>query len=634
MDNLERSQFLMSRARTPIDAAARFVETRIVASGQSDAVYSERGGNFVTVQQGKREEQISAEMWKQADAEKEELFDLIEQVQNKFEDKGSRRLSGLELRRCKWDQVMIQVQETSSRWKSSPRRTSRAMQCIDKLGSNSEALQSWLELLPAGDYGASIAGVFTIVIGAAGRYKKVEDEIFQALAEIPEILEHSRRYIEIYADLRDHFLEKRTFDLFRSILRTLSHIMRFFKDSAFRKFSESILKQGSYKEELTASLKEVTKYSEKLQEEANQCHAWRLYRQDSMLQQTNQKADQGLNMLQSIYKLLLTNPLLSGYTEAYRAEGNSLERMLAYQTLTTIAESSAGQTLEPKDSAHSHLETRKGSGTMAASGRDLVQKAHRLLRSLHYDPSITSGDVDNCLELGEAFDEGKKARAAATITNSRFEEFMAEYLASSSLLINGRADIASVEGISPLSYVTAKLARISEKMDSPLGSPYVVKYFCNQHPPFLDNSRIPSPVTMMASLVGQLLAQMIDEGLDVDLSMLTKRDWQKVEKLNLKVLCNIFRELTDQLLPRSVVLCIIDDIAQYEIGPFLDDTDAVMRRLTRLAAGHDQIVFKLLVTCQGRALDISKYFVNQTVDLVTEAEPDDSDSWRIAAMGA
>jgi hypothetical protein len=93
-------------------------------------------------------------MWKQADKEKEELFDLIEQVQKKFEGKGDSRLSGLELRRCKWDQVMVQVQETSRQWESSPRRTSRAMQCIDKLGQNSEAFKSWLELLPAGDYGA------------------------------------------------------------------------------------------------------------------------------------------------------------------------------------------------------------------------------------------------------------------------------------------------------------------------------------------------------------------------------------------------------------------------------------------------------------------------------------------------
>ncbi|KAI0860877.1 hypothetical protein F4860DRAFT_190409 [Xylaria cubensis] len=408
--------------------------------------------------------------------------------------------------------------------------------------------------------------------------------------------------------------------------------MRFFNDSALRKFSESILKQGSYKEELTASLEDVTKCSKKLQEEANQCLAWRLYRQDCMLQQTDQKSDQGLNLLQSIYQMLLASPILSANTNAYSVDGNAQEHIPAYQTAATVMDSLSGQTIEPKGRALEQLRTGEGSSRRASSG-ELAQKARKLLRSLRYDPSITSSDVDNCLELGEAFDEGKKARAAAMITNPRFEEFMAQYLASSSLLINGREDMSSTDDISSLSYVTAKLARISETMESPLASPYVIKYFCNQHPPFFDDSGIPPPVPMMLSLVGQLLAQMIEKGLDVNLSMLTKRDWQRVEKPNLKLLCNIFRELVDQLTPRSVVLCIIDDIAKYEIGPFMDDTETVIRRLTRLVAAQDQIVFKLLVTCQGRALEVSKYFINQTVDLTAEVEPDDSDSWKISAMG-
>lgn len=58
MNDPERSQFLISRPRVPTDEAARFVETRVIMPGQNDAVYSERRGNFVTLQEGKREEQI------------------------------------------------------------------------------------------------------------------------------------------------------------------------------------------------------------------------------------------------------------------------------------------------------------------------------------------------------------------------------------------------------------------------------------------------------------------------------------------------------------------------------------------------------------------------------------------------
>ncbi|KAI1130702.1 hypothetical protein F5Y10DRAFT_262851 [Nemania abortiva] len=634
MSDPERSQFLISRPRVPTNEAARFVETRVVVSGQSDAVYSERRDSFVTLQQGKREEQISAEMWKQADKEKEELFDLIEQVQKKFEGKGDNRISDIELRRCKWDQVMVQVQETSRQWKSSPRRTSRAMQCIDKVGQNSEAFKSWLELLPAGDYGAIISGVFTIIIGAASRYTKVEDDIFQALAEIPEILEHSRRYVMIYADVRDSFLEKRTFDLFRSVLRTLSHIMRFFKDSTFRKFSESLLKQGSYKEELSQSLAELRKNSERIQEEANQCQAWRLLRQETMLRQTDQKADQGLHLLQSIYHFLLTSPMLTTNAEAQRVEGDALGRSLVSQAIATIAASPSSSAGEQNDFVRNRTGRRESAATKRALARDSMRKAYKLLTLLNYDPSATSGEVDSCLKLGEALNEDKKSRAVAMIQNARFREFMAEYLASSSLLINGRADVSSAEGLSPLSFVAAKLVRISERMDSSSGHPYVVKYFCNQHPPFLSGSAISPVVELMASFLGQLLAQMIEEEFDVDLSMLTKSHWQKIENSDLKTLYDVFRELTYQLPPKSVLICVIDELTRYEVAPFIKETDIIVKRLTRLALKHDEIVFKLLVTCEGRALDISKYFTNQTetVDLGAEVEPDESASWKISTM--
>ncbi|KAI0965291.1 hypothetical protein F4678DRAFT_467631 [Xylaria arbuscula] len=574
-------------------------------------------------------------MWKQADTEKEELFTLIEQVQSKIEGKGNSKLSGMELRRCNWDQVMVQIQQTSLQWKDSSRRSSRAMRCIDKVGQNSEAFKSWLELLPDGDYGASISGVFALVIGAAGRYTKVEDDIFQALAEIPETLERSRKYIKIYADQRDHVLEKKTFDLFRSILRTLSHVMRFFKDSAIRRFSESILKQASYKTELTKSLVEVKKNSEKIQEEANQCLQRRVLRQEHMLRQADQKTDQGLHLLQSIHQLLLASQILNAKNEAQNEETGFIGRIAPHQIMAAIEGLPSNQRAESKEPAYSNPSDTQSRSNKRGSARFSVSRADKLLIALKYDPSTASEDVDICLKMGEALDESMKAHAAAMVTNARFREFMAEDLASSSLLVNGRVDLSSVEGSSSssLSYVAAKLVRISETIDSPLGPPYVVKYFCNRHPPFCDGSAVPSPVAMMATLVGQLVTQMIEEDIDVNLSMLTRDAWQKVEKLNLKTLCDIFEELTYQLPLQSVLLCVIDELARYEIAPFMKETETLIRRLTRLVRRHDNIVFKLLVTCQGRALDISKYFTNKTVDLEQEVEADESASWRIASIG-
>ncbi|KAI0198182.1 hypothetical protein F4808DRAFT_265975 [Astrocystis sublimbata] len=567
-------------------------------------------------------------MWKEADADIHELFNLMEKVQCKFTDREDNRLNVSELRRCSWNQVMIQVREISVSWESSPRRISKSMQCIDKLGRNSEVFQSWLDLLPAGDYGSSIAGVFTLMIGAAGRYKKVQEEIFVALADIPEIIEHSQRYVKIYADTKDHYLEKRTFELFRTILRALINIMRFFNDSAFRKLSESFLKQKSYKDEITSSVKEVAKCAEKLREEALQCLHRRTHQQGRLLEQVSQNGDLTVHMLGQLYKMLRTG--LSLYQGNNRTEEtNNVVHLLLQQTDATTSDSSFDHALEPVSKLHGNLETREQSAVASTYGVSLV------IQLLCYDPSITSSDVDTCFESGLALDEMKKARAAALAIHPKFEEFMSGDLMSSALLINGRADLSATEGISPLSFVMANLVRVSEQMKSLQARPYVVKYFCSQHPPFYDSSGSPSPVTrtIMATLVGQLLDEMTERGIEIDLSELNERDRKRVRNLRLKVLIKIFRILTFQIPPKSVLLCIIDDLSRYEIGSHFNDVHEIVGKLTQLVKDHDKMTFKLLVTCEGRALEISQYFTDQTVDLAEEVEPADSDSWKLSRMG-
>lgn len=96
-------------------------------------------------------------MWKQVDEEKEALFKLMLEVQAKLrgrEGDASGKGSEVALRRCKWSEVMDEVQTTARRWKTSPTKQSKAMVFIDKIGQHSGALESWLGVLPEGDYGS------------------------------------------------------------------------------------------------------------------------------------------------------------------------------------------------------------------------------------------------------------------------------------------------------------------------------------------------------------------------------------------------------------------------------------------------------------------------------------------------
>jgi hypothetical protein len=52
-----------------------------------------------------------------------------------------------------------------------------------------------------------------------------------------------------------------------------------------------------------------------------------------------------------------------------------------------------------------------------------------------------------------------------------------------------------------------------------------------------------------------------------------------------------------------------------------DDTDVVMRRLTRLVANPMDVVIQMLLTCRGQALDFQQYFQEDEI-LGTDEDTD------------
>lgn len=163
MDANDREEYLRSRTRHPRNEAARFVENNMVLADQPTPVYSERRDSFTRIPDAAQDNKISIELWKEADEEKEQLFATMERVRTKLAKKGNVDKEALNLRSCKWEQVMQEVQMTATDWKTSA-KNSKTMLCIDKVGRNSDAFASWLELLPGGDYGSSICGVFKVAI--------------------------------------------------------------------------------------------------------------------------------------------------------------------------------------------------------------------------------------------------------------------------------------------------------------------------------------------------------------------------------------------------------------------------------------------------------------------------------------
>ncbi|KAH7140608.1 hypothetical protein EDB81DRAFT_885331 [Dactylonectria macrodidyma] len=261
------------------------------------------------------------------------------------------------------------------------------------------------------------------------------------------------------------------------------------------------------------------------------------------------------------------------------------------------------------------------------SSADNKKIVKRLVEAIGSDPDLVWKDIKLCLRLGDALDEGSKAKASNLIQSQSFRAYMTEDSFSAPLLVNGNEDMSSTEDQSPCSLVAARLVQVAARVEST----FVISYFCGEHMPYGGDSTAPVIFGMMASLVGQLVTQMPDKG-TVDMSFLDEQSWKGLSKMKLRVLCTIFEELARQIPRDDVLVCILDELNMYETGFLRQYIGAVVRRLTRLTKRRDGVVFKLLVTSRGRALDITQYFTGNVMQMDESVEADDSSAWQIANL--
>lgn len=229
-------------------------------------------------------------------------------------------------------------------------------------------------------------------------------------------------------------------------------------------------------------------------------------------------------------------------------------------------------------------------------------------------------------------DEIPRSRAAAFIRHPMLKAFVTESTSSTALLVNGNEDLSSAEGLSPFGLVAARLARISEQTETKQN--LTLRYFCAEHGPYSGEHQASSPAaSMMSSLTGQLVSHMLSRSITIDLSFMEAGNLGALKKQNLRVICTLFYELVKQLPSKTIVLCMLDELAIYESRVSQGDLDVAVRRLVRLVEGCDNVVLKLLVTCRGRASGIGQYFVGHTLELEEDVEVNDSATWHIASMG-
>ncbi|KAH7031940.1 hypothetical protein B0J12DRAFT_310188 [Macrophomina phaseolina] len=206
--------------------------------GEQSPDFDHQRQAFVTKEEALALAEEEREIWAEAAEEAQNLVVVVETTQRIIKKKVP-ELSVIDPRNVKWSEVerairqgLVYYQEESLKGPKGWLRKG-----FRKLSDNSRVFEKWIGFLPEGTYTSPVCACFKIVLGVATSIREVRDQVFDALADIPEIFMSIEQYLQIYPSKQ---LRARGASLYASLARTLQSIMKFFTENPLRRVGRAL----------------------------------------------------------------------------------------------------------------------------------------------------------------------------------------------------------------------------------------------------------------------------------------------------------------------------------------------------------------------------------------------------------
>ncbi|KAK7701759.1 hypothetical protein SLS57_011641 [Botryosphaeria dothidea] len=536
------------------------------------------------------------QIWAEAEAEKEALARAIET----YQVKGLKKAEKGDVREAKWNGMMKQVQSAVKLYENEPMTGAKGKikWALHKIRDGSKTMEHWCNLLPGGDYGGTIAGVFSILASAANRSIEVRDSIYEAAQDVPDYIRATGDYLDIYEVNRMDELEVKSAELCKAILVLFRMIVQHLNDGSTKRMMKSVVQGDSYGEDLQRSKKEVERLAKKIRREAKIIEYKRI---NEVLGQTREIAA-GLKRTEESF-MRIENMLRNGSVPLADI-GKNLQAMLASSQIFNVK---TGQVREIEPGNERPLLLEHSSST---SDNDTPQKSlseakkdrKRLLKNLGFTREGIDEDLEACQDLHASFDLRAQDEATWVVQSDKLQLWLA-LPESRDLLINGNQS-DPLEHLSALSLVCAELVRVCSIPRDAI----VASHFCGLHSDYDEDERA-GFAGMLASLIGQIVHHSKTKHFSLDLS-LTEKDRGGIKDLDLECLCDLFENVVRQIPSNKILYCIIDGISLYEVHEDSTGSGAAVQVLERLfeivdrAHGKKSACVKLLMTCPGVSMNM------------------------------
>ncbi|EFQ34617.1 hypothetical protein CGRA01v4_14054 [Colletotrichum graminicola] len=133
----------------------------------------------------------------------------------------------------------IEQDASKTKWRQNPfRAAGRSFQ------QNASNLEMLVEFLPNGEFTGILCGALTFVFCAAKRLDEVRNKIMNCLESLPDIVEDTEEYVQIYAE--DTRVWSAAEDLYLGILDGVEAMLQWIDKSAFERAFNALLRPATY----------------------------------------------------------------------------------------------------------------------------------------------------------------------------------------------------------------------------------------------------------------------------------------------------------------------------------------------------------------------------------------------------
>ncbi|RPA80643.1 hypothetical protein BJ508DRAFT_327181 [Ascobolus immersus RN42] len=463
----------------------------------------------------------------------------------------------------------------------------RLRRAFRRLGKHSESATSWLGLIPNNSkYMSLVCGGFKLVIEAAAHLHNLREEVFEALADIPTILNSTHRLLAIY-DGSKRLLDFSS-ELYVKTLSTLAHIIRYFQHKSSTKAIKALFQQSSFGMDLTEKLEEMRTASHNFNHEANLCGVELARKVHDLSQSTNAVVGATYRDVRHIGDMVETTrvesrvvgqEILEGQKGMNEAVVELKQLLLASSELLRVV-----AILEKRGRSRSP-------SPLNSRGALLEEKDNRklLLSRLTYDKESAAEDISESLRLGARLSVTDQDRAVYIMKSPILDEWLSA-LHSTTLVINN--NVPQSRAFSPARFVAAKLIDAFRHSEKAKARMLVVHHFCK--------GRRDDITVILNSLLAQLVRQCPKHVQTLDplikLGSFSGEDAKAVRRR--------LEKLIELLNPQLMVLCVIDNLSC-----LLDNERQVSLAANRMVKWlvsltekkwENGVVFKVLLTAGHR----------------------------------